>query len=61
MDALTARIEQLTTIRDPEERERALSVVERDLQTMLSRVSTYRGDTQFQIQARRSAGAKEKE
>lgn len=50
--ALSDRIEQLTTIADPAERDRAMAVIERDLKTMLTAVATYRGDAQVQLQAR---------
>lgn len=50
--ALRDRIEQMTTIADPAERDRAMAVIERDLKTMLTAVVTYRGDAQLQLEAR---------
>jgi hypothetical protein len=54
--ALSDRIEQLTTIADPAERDRAMAVIERDLTTMLTAVGIYRGDAQTQLQLRGDGG-----
>ena len=59
VNALSDRIEQLTIISDPAERDSALASIESDLRTMLSFVSTYRGDAQAQLRGRREDGSQE--
>jgi hypothetical protein len=45
-------VEQMTTIPDPAERDRALAVIEDQLKVIQNAIGTYRGDAQVQLGGR---------
>jgi len=55
---LRAHVERTqATLTDPAERDRALSVLERDLTDTLGVIRTYRNDTRLQLEGRDGNGA----
>jgi hypothetical protein len=46
---LREHVERTQAVPDPAERDRALAVVEQELNTMLGMVRTYRNDTKLQL------------
>ena len=49
LQAVRLFVEQQNTLPDPAERDRALRIIEDELDDLLSVVASYRGDTQIQM------------